>query len=60
MGILAETGGAQLPVILLMFSSCLCLMLPCSIIYPGILGFFTCGFGKGFTQMFCPGGLLAI
>lgn len=36
------------------------LMLPCSIIYPGNLGFFTCGFGKGFTQMFCPGGLLAM
>lgn len=43
--------GAQLP------SSCWCflfvsLMLPRSIIYPGNLGFFTCGFGKGFTQIF--------
>lgn len=42
--------GAQLP------SSCWCflfvsLMLPRSIIYPGNLGFFTCGFGKGFTQI---------
>lgn len=36
------------------------LMLLCSIIYPGNLGFFTCGFGKAFTQMFCPGGLLTM
>lgn len=48
---LAEPARAQLP------SSCWCflfvsLMLLRSIIYPGNLGFFTCGFGKGFTQIF--------